>query len=70
VTRRVMWTTGSALAFISAAIAFLNFSAAADLGYDRYLGGEAIIARWAYAMLGLLVVGCSVMAIRGRQTKN
>jgi hypothetical protein len=62
----VRWTTGSALALIGTAICFLNFFAAADLGYDAYPGGKAIISRWGYAMLALFVAGavCGVMALR------
>ena len=48
----VMWTAGSALALIATAIGFLNFWAAADLGYDGHPGGGAIIARRGYAMVG------------------
>ena len=68
----VMWTAGSALAFIATAIAFLNLRAAADLGYDAYPGGGAIIARWGYVMLGSFVVGvvCSVMAIRAGRARS
>src|SRR4051812_31199904 len=62
----VRWTTASALALIGTAICFLNFFAAADLGYDAYPGGRAIISRWAYATLGLFVAGavCGVVAVR------
>jgi hypothetical protein len=64
----LMWTIGSAAALMASAYAFLNFFAAADLGYDAYPGGKEIIARWGNAMLGFFLVGgaCGVMAIRAR----
>jgi hypothetical protein len=67
-TRSRKWAIGSAVALVAAVTALLNVWAAADLGYDAYPGGAAIIARWAYAMLGFIVLSaaCGLMAIRTR----
>ena len=66
--RWLIWSTCSAVALVAMAIAFMNLWAAADLGYDAYPGGRAIIDRWTYAMLGFFAVGvvCGVMAVRAR----
>ena len=66
--RWLRWSICSALALIATAIAFLNFWASADLGYDTRPGGKAIIARWGYAMLGFFAVAVvsGVMAVRAR----
>jgi hypothetical protein len=72
VKRWLMWSTGSAVALVAMGIAFMNLFAAADLGYDAYPGGRAIIDRWTYAMLSFFAVGvvCGVMAIRARRTSS
>ena len=70
--RWLMWTACSAVALVATAIAFVSLWAAADLGYDAYPGGRAIIDRWTYAMLSFFAVAmvCGVMAIRARRTSS
>ena len=67
-----MWTGSSAAAALVSAYAFLNFWAAAGLGYDAYPGGKAIIERWGNIMLVFFVVaaGCGIMAFRSRRTRR
>ena len=70
--RWLTWTVCSALALIAAALAFLNFLAAADLGYDTHPEGKVIMARWGYAMLGLFAAAVisAVMAVRARSANR
>ena len=70
--RWLPWTICSALALIAAVLAFLNFWAAADLGYDTHPEGKAIMARWGYAMLGFFAAAVisGVMAVRARSANR
>lgn len=56
----------SAVCLLAAAFPLCNFWAAVDLGYDSSPRGKAIIARWCYAMLGLVAggIGFAALAIK------
>jgi hypothetical protein len=64
--RWIILAIASGLLLLGAAFAFLNFFAAADLGYDMYPGGKEIIARHLHSTLGLLVasMACAILAWR------
>jgi hypothetical protein len=70
--RWLTWSICSALALVAAAIAFLNFWSAADLGYDIVPGGKTVMARWGYAVLGFFAAAVisAVMAARARSTNR
>jgi predicted Co/Zn/Cd cation transporter (cation efflux family) len=69
--RWIILAIASGLLLLGASFAFLNFFAAADLGYDMYPGGKGIIARYLYSTLGLLVVSmaCAILAWRARRAQ-
>jgi hypothetical protein len=60
------WGALSVLSFLADTFPFLNLWAAIDLGYDGSPRGREIIARWSYAMLGLMACGVlfAALAIR------
>jgi len=56
------WAFATGFCALIAAYSLLNVIAGADLGYDAYPGGKAIVERWAFSFLGftLLALGCAV----------
>ena len=67
-----VWSIGSIASTLVSGYAFLNFWAAADLGYDAYPEGKVIVERWGNITLVSLVValGCGIMAFRHRRTRR
>jgi hypothetical protein len=53
--RWLIWTAASGVMLVASAYAFLNFWAAADLGYDTSARGKSMLAFWGYAMLGFFL---------------
>jgi hypothetical protein len=52
--RSRLWAAVSGIMLIVCAYAFLNFMAAADLGYDGSSRGGSILRLWGYVALGCL----------------
>jgi hypothetical protein len=53
--RWLIWAAASGAMLVASAYAFLNFWAAADLGYDTSARGKSILAFWGYAMVGFFL---------------
>ena len=48
-----VWLGLTLTALVATVFAFVNFWAAADLGYDSTPEGKVILSRWSYALIGL-----------------
>lgn len=66
----IIWAALNAACFLGAAVSFIEFYAAVDLGYDRYPGGKAIIDGWSYALLSLLVCGVGLAVLARRSWRS
>jgi hypothetical protein len=65
-----IWAGLSAMMVAATGYAWLNFYAAADLGYDRYPGGKAILEFWGYTVIssfvGFIATGSLALYLRRR----
>ena len=66
-----VWLGFALVALAGAVVSFVNFWAAADLGYDATPRGRAILSGWSYASVGLCVsmlvfVGLALKSARRR----
>jgi len=64
--RWLVWVALFIAAALAAAYSFLNFWAAADLGYDTSPRGRSILAGWTYAVWGCVAAAIGLAVLAGR----
>ena len=58
-----LWFGFGFIALAATVFAFMNFWAAADLGYDATSRGKVILSSWCYAFIGLSLSTLTLFAL-------
>lgn len=61
-----LWFGFALIALAATVFAFVNFWAAADLGYDATSRGKVILSRWCYTFIGLCLGTLTFFALAVR----